>query len=812
MVGKKCFQTPLPHYLPASVRDKVYTTYGNNTVVRVATRVAIRSLVQPMLAKGVLSVLESVATRRNLPFPGSVSLELQWRGSWVYRYRRPAEEIAVRVLRQLILVLVFCVLVVLLNPAASRASVTFVPAQDIWSADHVAGDLLVGFHDSRRFGASPTVSSSFATFLGQYGVLSASPALGDGRAFQFHFAASVDLEAQRQALLADPAVAFAEPNYLLQLFSTGPLIPNDENYKQQWAFPKIGADLTWNTLTTGGPIVVAILDSGASPTHPDLKGQLIAGYDFIGNDPNPNDDNGHGTFTAGIVAAASNNTLGVTGMAWGAKVMPIKILDQDGRGPVSAFAQGIRYAVDQGAQVINVSAGIPVPSQTMEAAVTYAIGKGRVITAASGNQGDTVPNYPAAYQNVIAVSATTREDRPADFSSYGPHIWIAAPGKDIVSTYYKEGDTYAQLNGTSASTPYVAGTVALMLSQRGDLPVNTIREILKVTAVDIDAPGFDSKTGYGRLDTFHAVLLATDPPATLGGAVVTPTSGKDSDAFVLTASGLTPGEPVTVWITAPDGTYRYFSSLRTAQAYATANGTVQLNISTNEPLAQGRLLAHLYGEQSRQVATANFEVKASVNTRAFERVTPVPNTDARAYFPETGHTLSNVFLRYWQANGGLAIFGFPISEEFTEISKIDNKPYTVQYFERNRFEYHPEHAGDPYEVLLGLLGNDLTTGRKFDPAQPPYESTPTRAYFPETKHTLSAEFLQYWQANGGLAVFGYPLSEPFMEVSKDNGKVYLVQYFERNRFELHPENTYPYNVLLGRLGVEIARNQGYIPR
>jgi hypothetical protein len=114
--------------------------------------------------------------------------------------------------------------------------------------------------------------------------------------------------------------------------------------------------------------------------------------------------------------------------------------------------------------------------------------------------------------------------------------------------------------------------------------------------------------------------------------------------------------------------------------------------------------------------------------------------------------------------------------------------------------------------LLGLLGNDLTTGRKFDPAQPPYESTPTRAYFPETKHTLSAEFLQYWQANGGLAVFGYPLSEPFMEVSKDNGKVYLVQYFERNRFELHPENTYPYNVLLGRLGVEIARNQGYIPR
>ncbi len=703
--------------------------------------------------------------------------------------------------------------VAILPPQATGATGNAAPP-DLFSYDHVPGALLIGFRTDSPFGTNSGVSHAFDQYLTANGVHNASPALGDGRTYRLRFDETDDLAARRAALLQDARVAFVEPDYILQIAAapTGPLIPNDENYKQQWGLPRVKADLTWNTITTGGPIVVAILDSGVSATHPDLKEQLRPGFDFIGNDPNPADDNGHGTFTAGIVAAASNNGIGVAGMNWGARVMPIKILDQDGRGPVSAFAQGIRYAVDQGAQIINVSAGIPVPSQAMEASVVYAIGKGRIVVAASGNQGDGVQNYPAAYSNVIAVGATTREDRVAEFSSYGSHIWVVAPGKDIVSTYYKDGDTYAQLSGTSASTPFVAGTISLMLSQRGDLSVNAVREILKVTAVDIDAEGFDPKAGYGLLDTFHSVILATNPGPTLPAATVTPASGKDTDAFLLTAKGFQPKEPVTVWITAPDGTFRYFSVLKTAQAYADDTGQIRLALSTNDPFLEGQQIVKAYGEQSKAVAIATFEVKQSVNTKAFERVPSVPNTDAKVYFAETGHTLGNAFLRYWQAAGGLAIFGFPISEEFTEVSKVDNKPYTVQYFERNRFEYHPENAGTSFEVLLGLLGNEQTKERKFDVASPPYQSTENRAYFPETKHSLSGEFLTYWQANGGLAIFGYPLSEPFQEVSKDDGKVYLVQYFERNRFELHPNNTYPYNVLLGRLGVEIARDHGYIPR
>ena len=182
-----------------------------------------------------------------------------------------------------------------------------------------------------------------------------------------------------------------------------------------------------------------------------------------------------------------------------------------------------------------------------------------------------------------------------------------------------------------------------------------------------------------------------------------------------------------------------------------------------------------------------------------------------AYFRETGHTLAGPFLAYWRAHGGLAIFGLPLSEPFAEVSPTDGRTYTVQYFERNRFEYHPEHAGTAYEVLLGLLGNDVTKDRQFDPALAPFESTDTRAYFPATQHSLSGDFLHYWRANGGLAVFGYPLSEPFAEVSPTDGRTYTVQYFERNRFESHPEHAgTAYAVLLGLLGSDLACRAGYL--
>ncbi len=188
---------------------------------------------------------------------------------------------------------------------------------------------------------------------------------------------------------------------------------------------------------------------------------------------------------------------------------------------------------------------------------------------------------------------------------------------------------------------------------------------------------------------------------------------------------------------------------------------------------------------------------------------PVPDPQAAdvQWFSATGHTLRGPFLEYWTRYGGLAQFGYPLTEEFIESNDPDGKnPLRVQYFERNRFEDHPENAGSPYAVLLGPLGRD------FHAADPPVAAPtdPAIRYFPETGHTLQGAFLAYWETHGGLFVHGYPITEPFPEQNPTDGKTYTVQYFERSRFEMHPENAgSPYAVLLGLLGNDLARRQGY---
>jgi glucose/arabinose dehydrogenase len=180
-------------------------------------------------------------------------------------------------------------------------------------------------------------------------------------------------------------------------------------------------------------------------------------------------------------------------------------------------------------------------------------------------------------------------------------------------------------------------------------------------------------------------------------------------------------------------------------------------------------------------------------------------------FPQTGFTLSDAhgFLSYWQAHGGLAQFGYPISAEVVEVSPTNGRMYITQWFERNRFEYHPENPDPQYRVLLGLLGNDLAAPRRAAGegafVRFPDGHYPGGIYFPLTGHNLRNSFQTYWDQHGGLALYGYPISEEFQERSPTDGKTYIVQYFERNRFEWHPENKgTPYEVLLGLLGVQIG--------
>lgn len=188
---------------------------------------------------------------------------------------------------------------------------------------------------------------------------------------------------------------------------------------------------------------------------------------------------------------------------------------------------------------------------------------------------------------------------------------------------------------------------------------------------------------------------------------------------------------------------------------------------------------------------------------------PDPHDPRFIYFPLVGHTLQGGFRDYWQRHGGLQQFGYPITEEFIEPDPFGRKPYTVQYFERARFEYHPENR-PPYDVLLGLLGRTITQGRENEPT---FRATAGQGplYFRETGHNMAAQFAEYWRTHGGLPVYGYPISEPFNEVSPTDGKTYLVQYFERNRFEYHPELSEAYRVSLGLLGVQVAHSKGWLP-
>lgn len=564
-----------------------------------------------------------------------------------------------------------------------------------------------------------------------------------------------------------------------------------------WALQRIGVPNAWS-LSDGSGVVVAVLDSGVSATHPALSGQVLPGKDFVNEPADSGDDAGHGTFTAGIIAAHRSPDRGLAGVAPAATILPIKILDSHGEGSTANFVAGITYAVDHGAKVINISASGVVNSQPLANAVQYAEDHGAVVVASAGNQANGEMTYPAAYPSVLAVTASQPDDTVAPFSSYGPYVDLAAPGVDIQSTWWDptKGDTYITASGTSAAAAYVSGVAALILSARPDLSPAQVRQLLTETALDIGQPGIDALSGFGRLDAYLATRLAK-PVAPSHPATANLESEAGLSHITFKSEGFQSGEPVALWATGADGSHWVDRGATAGNA-----GVLDADLGPASRFPEGSLTLTAVGERSEVSAQAKFTVMVAPANPAFKPISPFDSTPDRDYFSETGHSLSGGFKTYWDTHGGLAIFGFPISEEFAERNPDDGKVYTVQYFERNRFEYHPEFSGTPFEVSLGRLGAQIA-GQTF-PTAPAMDSQDGLQYFPETQHSISGPFLSYWESHGGLSIFGYPTSEPFEEHGL------LVQYFERNRFELHPELPPQNRVLLGRLGVDLARQEGYL--
>ncbi|MFC1559212.1 S8 family serine peptidase [Gemmatimonadota bacterium] len=363
-------------------------------------------------------------------------------------------------------------------------------------------------------------------------------------------------------------VEFVEPDYVgsgagvrISEYVLPGFNPNDPRFDSQWYLDNVtDADIdmpeAWDIQRSASLVPVAVLDTGADLDHPDLAAGLLPGWDFVNDDSDPADDEGHGTNVTGLIGAIGGNSQGIAGVAFETFITPIKVLDDQQIGYYSWWASGLSYAADLGVRIINLSAGGVNHSESLLAAVQYAHSRDIVICTAMMNENSDVPYYPAAYSETIAVGATDRLDQRADpfvwggGSSFASHIDLVAPGDGLISTYLN--GTYAQYAGTSQATPLVAGVAALMMQIDVTLTPLEIATILTNTADDQvgrpaeDIDGFDRYHGHGRLNAAAALAAAEagrDPPAAFSIYLPRPNPSSGPVRFVYDLD-----EPAIVWL------------------------------------------------------------------------------------------------------------------------------------------------------------------------------------------------------------------------------------------------------------------------
>lgn len=358
------------------------------------------------------------------------------------------------------------------------------------------------------------------------------------RIFIFKTSSDIDILKAVWEYSQDSIVEYAEPDYIGQ--GGGAIIPNDTRFPEQWALHntgqnngKNGADIdaieAWSATTGNKKVIVAVLDTGIDLQHPDLKSKITSGFDFVNNDDDPQDDNGHGTSIASIVGAITNNNEGIAGICWDCTLLPVKVLDVAKYGFYSWWIKGISYAVEHQASVIVMSLGGDKFSQALKDAVDFAYDNGVVLVSITHNFGNDVVYYPSGYENVIAVGATDLNDKRWINSNYVKSIDVVAPGVSILAA--TKGGSYSRWTGTSQAAAHVAGLAALLLSLNPELSPFQIRDIIEKTAedkvgsTDEDTTDWDPYYGHGRINAYKALDLAKG---------FSPTALKSKDSIVTT--------------------------------------------------------------------------------------------------------------------------------------------------------------------------------------------------------------------------------------------------------------------------------------
>jgi len=410
----------------------------------------------------------------------------------------------------LLLTLTICCLLFTASSISSAFDLDSANISDLKIMKYVPDQILVTFKDN----ITDSVKAQVHKNLGALGVRDSY-----GKFYQVVTVREGSVEEIVKAYSQSPFVEYAEPDYLRFACFT----PTDEFYSYQWNFCQINLPLAWNK-STGSGVTVAVIDTGVNPNgEDDFGGRLIQGHNFVRNTDDFTDDNGHGTHVSGTVGEETNNLIGCAGIAFNANILAVKVLNRRGVGSSSNIVDGIRWAADNGADVINMSLGASTGSTTEENAINYAYDKGVVICAASGNDGANQVGYPAAYENCIAVGATRYDKKLAPYSNTGDALDIVAPGGDTSVDQNGDGNPdgilqetfsrrlftynwdYYFFQGTSMASPHVAGVVALILSLHPTYTPEQVRNAIQTSAQDLGASGWDTQYGWGLVNAYEAL-------------------------------------------------------------------------------------------------------------------------------------------------------------------------------------------------------------------------------------------------------------------------------------------------------------------
>lgn len=318
----------------------------------------------------------------------------------------------------------------------------------------------------------------------------------------------------RDFLLATGEYRLAEPNFLVFPCRR----PNDPQFGSQWHHQRMRSELAWDLWTGSSSLVVAVTDTGCDLNHPDLRDSYVSGYNAVDDRPQSqggqvNDLNGHGTHVAGCAAAIGNNGIGVTGMGWNFKIMPIRVSNSSGGGATYEWlSRGARWAADNGAKTISASYS-GVDSSVIEETGQYVRSRNALYLYAAGNEGRNLSGFD--HRNVLVIGASNPSDGRPSWSNYGRGVDFFAPGEDIYATY--NGGGYGSMSGTSMATPIANGVCAMIWSARPNLSPSAVEWVASITCKDLGPPGNDDTWGWGRLDLYDAVrraMMALNAPPT----------------------------------------------------------------------------------------------------------------------------------------------------------------------------------------------------------------------------------------------------------------------------------------------------------